>query len=316
MSSILAVKPVERVRDLDLADFSARFELADRPCVMVGGASSWRATQTWNAAYLKQKLGPVEVRFKLSTTHMHPNFHQPTQGEMFSRGAGRFGEFLDEVTSGPRAERAKRLFTGDEQFLLQHRDGQTTINEALRPLLDDVEVPPLVPQGQLYTVWGWFSGSGVRTWLHYDNNGCHNLNAQITGQKRCLLFAPSELSRMAPFPLGGPNPAHNCSQIDVEAPDLERFPAFRGANCFEADLEPGDLLFIPAWWFHTFSHTGELNSNVNFWWKPKQPVMNEVAARQMLIDIAAAAKAKLAGAATPSALLEILDRAAIDKPFR
>jgi len=26
------------------------------------------------------------------------------------------------------------------------------------------------------------SGRGVRTWLHYDNNGCHNLNAQITDE--------------------------------------------------------------------------------------------------------------------------------------
>ena len=50
---------------------------------------------------------------------------------------------------------------------------------------------------------------GVRTWLHYDNNGCHNLNAQICGHKRCWLYAPDQLQRMHPFLLGSGNPAHN-----------------------------------------------------------------------------------------------------------
>jgi lysine-specific demethylase 8 len=304
---------VERISAIEPSDFASRFEVPDRPCVLTGAVKTWRATQSWSAAYLKDKLGSVEVKYKLSTSHAHPDFHQLTLDKMFSLGKSRFAEFLDEVTVGPPQERAKRLFTGDEQFLLQRRLGQTTINEPLRALLDDIEVPSLVPGDRLYTVWGWFSGSGVRTWLHYDNNGCHNFNAQITGTKRCLLFAPSELSRLAPFPLGGSNPAYNCSQIDIEAPDFQKFPEFRGASCYEATLEPGDLLFIPAWWFHTFLHLGELNSNVNFWWKPAKPVMNEVAARQMLVDIAAAAKAKLAGAPTPGELLEILDRTAIGK---
>jgi lysine-specific demethylase 8 len=312
-TAALKVEPVERVGRLAPDEFASRFELADLPCVLVGGANSWRATRSWTAAYLKEKVGGVEVKFKVSTSHAHPDFHQATLDKMFSLGKGRFGDFLDEVTAGPPGDRSKRLFTGDEQFLIQRRQGKTTVNEELRVLLDDVEVPSLVPGDRLYTVWGWFSGSGVRTWLHYDNNGCHNFNAQITGTKRCLLFAPSELSRMAPYPLGGSNPAYNCSQIDIEQPDLEKFPEFRGTPCFEATLEPGDLLFIPAWWFHTFEHLGELNSNVNFWWKPAKPVMNEVAARQMLVDIAATAKAKLAGATTTAELLEILDRTAVGK---
>jgi len=304
-------QPVERISAIEPTEFASRFELADRPCVITGAVAGWRATRSWSAGYLKEKLGNVEVKYKVSTSHTHPDFHHRTLDKMFSLGKGRFGEFLDDVTAGPLGERAKRLFTGDEQFLLQRRQGKTTVNEPLRGLLDDVEIPSLVPQDRLYTVWGWFSGNGVRTWLHYDNNGCHNINAQITGTKRCLLFAPSELSRLAPFPLGGQNPAHNCSQIDIESPDFQKFPEFREASCYEAKLEPGDLLFIPAWWFHTFLHLGELNSNVNFWWKPTKPVMNEVAARQMLIDIAQAAKAKLAGATTPGELLEILDRAAV-----
>ncbi len=65
------------------------------------------------------------------------------------------------LTASPE-ERARRLFTGDERFLLQRRDGQTRIDPELGLLLDDVETPDLVPAEQLYTLWAWFSGQGVR----------------------------------------------------------------------------------------------------------------------------------------------------------
>src|SRR6185503_19431673 len=89
------------------------------------------------------------------------------------------------------------------------------IDPELAPLWDDVGLSELVPEEQLYTVWAWFSGRGVRTGLHYDNNGCHNLNAQIAGTKECLLIPPGELAKLSMFPFGGNNPAYNCSRIDV-----------------------------------------------------------------------------------------------------
>jgi len=199
---------------------------------------------------------------------------------MFATGTARFADFLELITTGPEAERAHRLITGDERFLLRRRDGVTTIDPLLAPLLDDVVVPDLVPRERLYTIWAWFSGKGVRTWLHYDNNGCHNLNAQLVGAKDCVLYPPSELAKLAPFPLGGGNPAYNCSSLAVA-----EVPAT--AVGMHATLEPGDLLFIPAWWFHAFVHTGELNCNINFWWKPWRPMVNPIAARQVLLDAAA-----------------------------
>jgi hypothetical protein len=278
------IREVERVSELSPTEFHARFEQADRPVVIEGGAAHFRATKTWNLATLRERLGDTTVRYKLSASHQHPDFHQPTLAAMFARGEGPFSEFLDAVSTGPRNERSRRIFTGDEQFVLEQRDGVTRENSALRGLYADVELPALVPSERLYTVWAWFSGPGPRTWLHYDNNGCHNLNAQILGAKECWLFAPNELPRLYPFPLGGPNPAHNCCAVDVEAPDLARHPDFAHAEAEHATLAAGDLLFIPVWWLHTFSHLGELNANVNFWWKPEAIRDNAVTRWQAQID--------------------------------
>ncbi len=270
-----------RVSIRDAREFVERFEEPELPVVLEGAIREWPAVRRWSAEYLKRKLGHVDVHYKLSATHQHPNFHAPTLKEMFARGRSTFAEFVELVTKGD--EPSRTLFTGDEQFLIRRRDGETTVNPDLAPLLEDLETPALVPIDRLYTVWSWFSGRGVRTWLHYDNNGCHNLNAQLTGRKHCALYPPSELARLHPFPLGGPNPAHNCSQIDVEAVD-ERFANFRELDPWEGEIVAGDLLFIPAWWFHTFLHVGGFNSNVNFWWKPLLARPNSVAERQAEIE--------------------------------
>jgi hypothetical protein len=273
---------VTRINAMTRREFAVGFDLLERPVLISGGCENFRACSTWGPAQLTARLGTVEIDYKQSLSHRHPDFAAPTLKEAFRRGHGTIAELIEWVTRGPEAERSHRLFTGDERYLLRKRDGVVDVDAALATLLDDVAVPPLFDPERLYTVWAWLSGAGVRTWLHYDNNGCHNLNAQITGRKRCVLYPPSALGKMRPFPLGGGNPAHNCSSIDVEVGG-----ALSDVEGYTADLEAGDLLFIPAWWFHTFEHLGEFNTNVNFWYKPERPSHNAVAARQALLDAAA-----------------------------
>jgi hypothetical protein len=219
------------------------------------------------------------------------------------------------------------LFTGEEHPLVRQRDGVRRQDPELSSLLGDVSLEALVSAQRLYSVWAWFSGAGVRTWLHYDNNGCHNLNAQLQGSKRCTLFAPSALSELRPFTLAAGNPAHNCSRIDVEGPRLvpqaapegaqEAAPndsaaAFMQLQRFEVELEAGDVLFIPAWWWHSFEHLGEFNANLNVWWKPLTPRHNAVSQRQWLLERVAAAGLHPPLEPAVARALYALDRAVLD----
>jgi hypothetical protein len=298
-------RPIDRLAADDDAGLAAAIA-AGTPAVVIAGARSWPATTRWTPAYLTARVGDAAIAWKHSATGVHPDFRAATMAEMFARGTGTLGELIAAITSGPPDERARRLFTGDEQFVLRRRDGVTTIAPALAPLYADVVVPAAIPPDQLYTVWAWLSGAGARTWLHYDNNGCHNLNAQLTGAKRCVLFAPDQLARLAPFALGGPNPAHNCCAVDLHDPAAPLDPEL---DAVTAELVAGDLLFIPAWWSHAFAHTGDFNANVNFWWRPPALPGNPTAARQAVIDAATAAG--LVREPDAAAVLRRLDRAAL-----
>lgn len=301
------------MKNLSPALFHELHELPELPVVITGAVRDSAAVRTWSPETLEERFGAAPATFKVSGSNAHPDFRAPSLAASFARDTATFGEFLKLITEGPSERRCRYLFTGDEQFLLRRRGDSTSVDPTYGALLNDLPVPDFVPQDRLYTVWGWFSGRGVRTWLHYDNNRCHNLNAQITGSKECLLFAPEALAKLAPFELGGPNPAYNCSQLDVERLTPTAAAALSEVPAFEATLEPGDLLFIPAFWLHTFRHTGEFNSNLNFWWRAARLRDNPVVRRQALLDIVAASRLQPKEESTASLLRE-LDRAALELP--
>lgn len=98
--------------------------------------------------------------------------------------------------------------------------------------------------------------------LHYDN--MNNLFAQLDGRKRFLLFNPSQSDLLYPGPLD--IRTRHLSGVDVADPDLEKFPEFARAEYWEALVLPGDLLFIPAFWWHQVS-APDISVSVNYWWR-------------------------------------------------
>lgn len=283
----MSVIPVLRVENLTPESFWREFVYALTPVVLCNTGVAEQFPARWDAESVASALGEQTFHFKRSPTNAHPDFRAATLGETFGRESLTFRRFFDVILRGPEAERARLIFTGDEHFVARMRDGNWSVNAALEPLWNATIVPPFVPREQLYSVWSWFSGRGARTWLHYDNNGCHNLNVQLHGQKRCTLFPPGALNALDFFRPGDAIPAYNCSRVDVDSPAnaalLESVPRF------EATLREGDLLFIPAHWLHTFWHEGNYNANVNFWWKPlahEYPEVdnNDVARRESEIN--------------------------------
>jgi hypothetical protein len=111
------------------------------------------------------------------------------------------------------------------------------------------------------TFWALYAGpEGTLSPLHFDFWETHAYLAQIKGTKRVMLFSPKD----SEFLYGG--------RVNPEQPDLACFPLFDRATAYEGTIEPGDVVFMPAGWWHcvraleksiTVSHNFFNDVNVN-----------------------------------------------------
>lgn len=72
---------------------------------------------------------------------------------------------------------------------------------------------------------------------------------------------------MYPFPLHHPHDRQ--SQVDLDNPDLTKFPKFKDAKGVEGIVNPGDVLYLPPYWWHHVISIDQTVS-VNFWFEMKQ----------------------------------------------
>jgi lysine-specific demethylase 8 len=241
MGTVPAEVPVATALGSD--DFRRDYLNLGRPVILRGIIGHWPAAQLWDAEYFRDKVGHKEVVVQVAPD-------------------GVFG--LDPDKGGPRYE-PRYMPLGDyiETFAAPPAQGRhylqrLSIPHALPELLEDFSNPPYVKAKQVYLTNLWFGPAGNVTRLHYDVP--NNFFAQIRGRKRFVLFPPTETARLYPHR----TKAYNMSRVDLERPDLAAFPKFQSARRLECIVQAGDLLFLPAYWWHQVYSLDE-GISINFW---------------------------------------------------
>lgn len=117
--------------------------------------------------------------------------------------------------------------------------------------------PPLI------SIW---LGNRTIASAHYDQS--NNIACCLVGRRRFTLFPPDQVTNLYPGPLEPTPGGQVLSMVDMRAPDLGRFPRFAHAMAAAqvAELEPGDVLFYPALWWHHVEALEAFNAMVNYWW--------------------------------------------------
>lgn len=103
----------------------------------------------------------------------------------------------------------------------------------------------------------WIGPAKTVTPLHCDYDD--NIFAQIWGTKRIFLAPPHHDAFLYPSEA---NAMLFGSPFDPEAPDYERYPLARQAAIIECIVQPGDMLYVPAGWYHQVrAQTFSLSAN-------------------------------------------------------
>lgn len=185
---------------------------------------------------------------------------------------GRFG-YADDL-AGFNHERRIVPLPDLLDYLLANRDdphafsayaGGIPIPKHLPSLAPTVLIP-LLAAGREMLVSLWL-GTRTRTAAHWDVP--QNLACVVLGRRRFLLFPTEQVRNLYVGPLDYTLAGQPISLVDFAAPDLDRFPRFADAMAAAelAELEPGDVLYVPSLWWHHVESLDPVGVMINFWWR-------------------------------------------------
>ncbi|TKC90316.1 cupin-like domain-containing protein [Trinickia terrae] len=230
-------------------EFSKGFFDASRPAIVADALGDWRIAERWTPAYLAavaQSRAVVSSRANDGQYRFEPS-HDGARSHAFDNSETAFGEV---------ARRLADPDAGDPVYVMQQ-----SIPDKLPELLGNLVVPHWI-EAERPAINLWF-GRRTTTQLHFDYS--NNFFAQLHGSKAFTLFDPRDSDCLYPYP--HETATAHLSHVDVDRPDLERYPDFARASPMRFTMEAGELLFLPAFWWHHVSAPGVAVS-VNFWWQP------------------------------------------------
>lgn len=227
-------RKVDRLTDFDPVKFREDYFSKSLPVVFEGVAKAWPCCQKWNLDYFAEKEGDQELLLVnasgLTSREEHSNFEILSMKDLvgdIKRGKDKYLRFSPLVENSP--ELARDL---DLDWLGRMRGEKSFGN----------------------TYYMFMGGKGQRTLLHADQP-C-NLYVQAFGEKRWTMFLPEDTSFLYPELT---NTAYVKSPIDIDNPDLSRYPLFRHARKYEVTLKAGDVLYVPP---HVWHHVENLTDTV------------------------------------------------------
>ncbi|GAB4522084.1 MAG: cupin-like domain-containing protein [Amphiplicatus sp.] len=257
----VAVQAIER---LSPEKFQADIISAGRPVVLKGLAADWPAVEA--ARRGDEALAQYMLRFDTGRPVQTMLGDPSIRGRFFYTDDLKSLNFVRRLI--PIGQTVMRLLT------LRQSDAPSACYIQSAPIPDflpgfEVEnridhAPPLVSP----RIW---IGNRLTVQTHFDLS--ENIACVVAGRRRFTLFPPEQLSNLYPGPfeltLAGPP----VSMVHLDAPDTEKYPRFSEAlaHAHVAELEPGDAIYIPYFWWHHVESLDPFNVLVNYWWSEAPP---------------------------------------------
>lgn len=259
MTALASLSRVAEWRDVDADFFRTRILPENRPAILRGLVADWpavresRRSPEASAAYLRAfDVGrPVQTLCAEPAVRGRFFYQNDMRGLNFTRRQQPLSAALDQLLA--KLDDPEPSATYIES---------TPLADYL-PAFPRENVLPLLPPDVGPRIW---IGNAITVQTHFDLN--ENIACVVAGRRRFTLFPPDQIANLYvgpfDFTLSGPP----VSMVSLHEPDFQKFPRFKQAleAAQVAELEPGDALFIPYFWWHHVQSLAPYNVLVNYWW--------------------------------------------------
>ena len=239
------IEQVPVLNDLDPQIIEREFIRKRRPAVFKGAVKNWPAAKQWSFDYFKTS---------------YPDTPISIAEETFSRGKEGTG-YTIKLTDYSMAQFTDAVQAGASIYLkflpvFEH-------HPELREHLDMADMTRWsrgrVPKSEITNEF-YMGGPGSVTHLHTERSDI--FHACFVGRKRWRLYAPSQTRFLYPIPA---RTLFIGSEVDFLSTDYSIHPWFRCANGYDTVLEPGDVLYLPSYYWHAVENL-EATISANCLW--------------------------------------------------
>ncbi|MDO3693504.1 cupin-like domain-containing protein [Wenyingzhuangia sp. chi5] len=220
----MKLEEIDVLSEMSKEEFIQNYFKPQKPVIVKNYSKDWPAFNKWSLAYMKEIAGdkivplyddrPVDPKVKFNSPHAKM----------------KMSDYIDLLKKEPTKFRI---------FLWN-------ILKEIPVLQNDFKYPDvgLTFIKSLPTLF--FGGYDSYTFMHYDIDLANIFHFHFEGKKQCILFDQQQNKYMYKVP----NSLMTLREIDFSNPDLEKFPALKNASGYIANLEHGDMLYIPEGYWH------------------------------------------------------------------
>lgn len=226
------------------------------PLLIRWAANEWPAKDAWSFLHLANTVSDRTVPVHDGTSPLKPLINTSAASEEVDQSL----RPLSAVLRALAASEDGSAEAGTEFGYVP----QVSLLRDFPELLRDIRLPPWL--NRLSTVLEinlWIGDRGILSPLHFDLKD--NLLTQLRGEKALKLLPPEA----SVVPRRSLNDSYwRVAAITAAQAKITRAWSDSTERLYTADLLPGDMIYIPAFWWHEVQ-TISPSLSVNFWWRPE-----------------------------------------------
>jgi len=220
----LHLEPISRERTLTKEEFIQKYYRTQKPVVIENFIGDWPAHSKWDLEYIRRVAGDKMVPLYDDRPVNHDEGFNEPHARM------RMSDYIDLLQAGPTRY---RIFLWNILKEVPQLQEDFTYPDFGLPLMKGL---PML----------FFGGEDSYTFMHYDIDLANIFHFHFQGRKQCILFDQEQTKYLYKVP----HSLITREDIDFADPDLGKWPALQWARGHVADLDHGNVLYIPEGHWH------------------------------------------------------------------
>ena len=227
----MQLKKVERISGISDKDFIATYLKPGKPVILTDFIhKDSPALSKWSYEYFKEIAGDQIISLYGKEEDSQDRVASAPVTQM------KFSEYLDLIEREPTDLRI---------FLFNLLKLKPELNKDI--IYNDVTGGKVIK----WLPYLFFGGEGSSTRNHYDIDMSNVFISQYKGIKKIWLFPLDQSTYLYKIPFN----FH--SLANLKDPDYEKFPALKYLKGLEAEIHPGETLFMPSGYWHYIQYATE-----------------------------------------------------------